>query len=62
MMQPSEVSSRLVCPFRLGLDHVERLAVVGLKGDPRPDQVLRFGYAAPMPRSLRRPVAAVIED
>lgn len=30
-------------------------------GDRRPDQVLRFGYAAPMPRSLRRPVAAVIE-
>jgi nitroreductase len=30
-------------------------------GDHRPDMVLRFGYAPPMPRSLRRPVAAVIE-
>ncbi len=33
-MSQSEVSSRLVCPFRLGLDHMERLAVVGLKRDP----------------------------
>jgi hypothetical protein len=30
-------------------------------GDRRPDMVLRFGYAPPMPRSLRRPVAAVID-
>ena len=29
-------------------------------GDRRPDLLLRFGYAPPMPRSLRRPVAAVI--
>lgn len=30
-------------------------------GDRRPDMVLRFGYAPPMPRSLRRPLAAVID-
>lgn len=30
-------------------------------GDRRPDMVLRFGYAPPMPRSLRRPIAAVID-
>lgn len=35
-------------------------ALLGL-GDRRPDMVLRFGYAPPMPRSLRRPLAAVIE-
>jgi hypothetical protein len=35
-------------------------SLLGL-GDRRPDMVLRFGYAPPMPRSLRRPVAAVIE-
>lgn len=35
-------------------------ALLGL-GDRRPDMVLRFGYAPPMPRSLRRPVAAVID-
>ncbi|MEM9683985.1 MAG: nitroreductase family protein [Pseudomonadota bacterium] len=29
-------------------------------GDQRPDLVLRYGYAPPMPRSLRRPVADVI--
>lgn len=27
----------------------------------RPDMVMRFGYAPPMPRSLRRPVSAVID-
>lgn len=35
-------------------------ALLGL-GDRRPDLVLRFGYAPPMPRALRRPVAAVID-
>lgn len=35
-------------------------SLLGL-GDRRPDMVLRFGYAPPMPRSLRRPVAAVID-
>jgi hypothetical protein len=35
-------------------------SLLGL-GDRRPDLVLRFGYAPPMPRSLRRPVAAVID-
>ncbi len=29
-----QTPARLVCPFRLGLDHMERLLVVGLKGDP----------------------------
>lgn len=29
-------------------------------GDRRPDLVLRYGYAPPMPRSLRRPLEAVI--
>lgn len=29
-------------------------------GDRRPDLVVRFGYSAPMPRSLRRPVSEVI--
>lgn len=29
-----EPPTRLVCPFRLGLDYMERLVVVGLKGDP----------------------------
>jgi hypothetical protein len=29
-----ETPARLVCPFRLGLDHMKRLIVVGLKGDP----------------------------
>jgi hypothetical protein len=27
----------------------------------RPDLVVRFGYAPPLPMSLRRPVAAVLE-
>lgn len=35
-------------------------ALLGL-GNRRPDLVLRFGYGPLMPRSLRRPVAAVIE-
>jgi hypothetical protein len=29
-------------------------------GAARPDLVVRFGYAPPMPMSLRRPVAAVL--
>lgn len=29
--------------------------------DGRPDLVVRFGYAPEMPRSLRRPIAAVID-
>lgn len=49
--QPVEVSS--VRP--------QLQALLGL-GDRRPDLVLRYGYAAPMPRSLRRPVAAVIDS
>ncbi len=35
-------------------------SLLGL-GDRRPDMLLRFGYAPPMPRALRRPVAAVLE-
>ena len=35
-------------------------SLLGL-GERRPDMVLRFGYAPLMPRSLRRPVAAVID-
>lgn len=35
-------------------------SLLGL-GDRRPDMVLRFGHAPPMPRSLRRPVAAVTD-
>ncbi|MFN4128871.1 MAG: Acg family FMN-binding oxidoreductase [Paracoccaceae bacterium] len=30
-------------------------------GERRPDMLLRFGFAPPMPRSLRRPVAEVID-
>jgi hypothetical protein len=36
-------------------------SLLGL-GERRPDMVLRFGYAPPMPRSLRRPVASVIDS
>lgn len=35
-------------------------ALLGL-GGRRPDMVLRFGYGPAMPRSLRRPISAVIE-
>lgn len=34
-------------------------ALLGL-GNRRPDLLLRYGYAPPMPRSLRRPVAVVL--
>ncbi|TKD32651.1 MAG: Tat pathway signal protein [Mesorhizobium sp.] len=37
----------------------ELQSLLGL-GNRRPDLVLRFGYAQPMPRSLRRPVRSVI--
>ncbi len=37
----------------------ELQSLLGL-GDRRPDLVLRFGHAEPMPRSLRRPVRTVI--
>jgi hypothetical protein len=36
-------------------------ALLGL-GDRRPDLVLRYGYAPPMPRSLRRPVSDVLDS
>lgn len=37
----------------------ELQALLGL-GDRRPDLLLRYGYAPPMPRSLRRPLGEVI--
>jgi hypothetical protein len=37
-----------------------RLAEHLVLGERRPDLIVRFGYADPMPRSLRRPVAAVL--
>jgi nitroreductase len=47
-------------PVEVAAFRPELQALLGL-GDRRPDMLLRFGYAPPMPRSLRRPVAAVIE-
>jgi hypothetical protein len=29
-------------------------------GDKRPDLIVRYGYGAPMPKSLRRPLSDVI--
>lgn len=46
-------------PVEVAATRPQLQALMGL-GDRRPDMVLRFGYAPPMPRSLRRPVAAVI--
>ncbi len=45
-------------PVEVASTRPELQALLGL-GDRRPDLVLRFGYAPPMPRSLRRPVADV---
>jgi len=47
--QPTEVPN-----FRSDL-----LGLVGAT-EPRPNLLVRFGYGDPMPRSLRRPVSAVI--
>jgi nitroreductase len=47
-------------PVEVPATRPELQALLGL-GDRRPDMVLRFGYAPPMPRALRRPVAAVID-
>ncbi len=52
--------SHLNQPVEVASVRPELQALLGL-GDRRPDMVLRFGYAPPMPRSLRRPVAAVME-
>jgi hypothetical protein len=47
-------------PVEVAATRPQLQSLLGL-GDRRPDMVLRFGYAPPMPRSLRRPVAAVID-
>jgi hypothetical protein len=47
-------------PIEVAATRPELQSLLGL-GERRPDLVLRFGYAPPMPRSLRRPVAAVID-
>jgi hypothetical protein len=47
-------------PVEVASTRPQLQSLLGL-GARRPDMVLRFGYAPPMPRSLRRPVAAVIE-
>lgn len=46
-------------PVEVAATRSQLQSLLGL-GDRRPDMVLRFGYAPAMPRSLRRPVAAVI--
>jgi nitroreductase len=47
-------------PVEVAATRPQLQSLLGL-GDRRPDMVLRFGYAPPMPRSLRRPVSAVID-
>jgi nitroreductase len=47
-------------PVEVASTRPQLQALLGL-GARRPDMVMRFGYAPPMPRSLRRPVAAVID-
>jgi hypothetical protein len=47
-------------PIEVAATRPQLQSLLGL-GERRPDLVLRFGYAPPMPRSLRRPVAAVID-
>lgn len=47
-------------PVEIASTRPQLQSLLGL-GSRRPDLLLRFGYAPPMPRSLRRPVAAVIE-
>lgn len=46
-------------PVEVASTRPELRALLGL-GDRRPDLVLRYGYAPPMPRSLRRPVSDVL--
>lgn len=48
-------------PVEVARYRPELAALIGI-GGRRPDLVVRFGYAAPMPRSLRRPVGDVISD
>ncbi len=47
-------------PVEVAATRPQLQSLLGL-GSRRPDMLLRFGYAPPMPRSLRRPVAAVID-
>lgn len=47
-------------PVEVAATRPQLQSLLGL-GARRPDTVLRFGYAPAMPRSLRRPVAAVID-
>ncbi len=47
-------------PVEVAATRAQLQSLLGL-GDRRPDMLLRFGHAPPMPRSLRRPVAAVID-
>ena len=47
-------------PVEVAATRPQLQSLLGL-GKRRPDMVLRFGYAPPMPRSLRRPLAAVID-
>ena len=46
-------------PVEVAGTRPELAALLGI-GDRRPDLVVRFGYADPMPRSLRRPLREVI--
>lgn len=46
-------------PVEVAATRSELQALLGL-GDRRPDLLLRYGYAPPMPRSLRRPVSDVL--
>ncbi|MFC7704544.1 Acg family FMN-binding oxidoreductase [Plastorhodobacter daqingensis] len=47
-------------PVEVAATRPQLQSLLGL-GERRPDMVLRFGYAPAMPRSLRRPVSAVID-
>ena len=47
-------------PLEVASVRPELQALLGL-GERRPDMVLRFGYGPAMPRSLRRPIEAVID-
>ncbi|MGY6410808.1 MAG: Acg family FMN-binding oxidoreductase [Alkalilacustris sp.] len=47
-------------PVEVATTRPQLQSLLGL-GSRRPDMALRFGHAPPMPRSLRRPVMAVID-
>lgn len=48
-------------PVEVAATRPELQSLLGL-GDRRPDMMLRFGFAPQMPRSLRRPLTAVIDN